>query len=598
MLNIIPVPKKIEAKSGTFNLKGCAVFVDDKTDSRVVRAAAVLCEEISRATCSVVPVSCGTPSGRAIVIDASGEGEAYTISAHEDRVVVRAGAAGAFYAIQSLRQLVAENGDTLPCFELEDAPNFAYRGFYHDITRGRVCTLEKLKEIVECLAYFKINSLQLYVEDAFTFREFEGIVTANEALTPGEIVELDEYCRERFIELIPSLSTFGHLFTLLQSEKYSHISELGRHEMTMNYWMEKQWHHTVDVYNPETIDVIGSMLEQYIPLFKSKYFNICCDETMDLCSGKNAGRDKGEAYFYHLNKIIDIVKSHGKTVMMWGDECMARPEMTKDHVPSDTIMLNWCYRKEVNEWIPKFFSELGFTQIVCPGTSCWDNFIEDIDTSVGNISSFAAHAKKYGALGILNTNWGDFGHVCAFNCNLYGMMFGAAKSWNESAAADEEFERTASFLLYGVREFNMADVLRSLGRAAATCNWSRFVMWHSDTTLGGKDVKFSFGDCLNESDAISSIDICQKERGRLSSLKRDDPVITDLILAARAIELMNREALYVNGVEGYGDGEALQRDFDSWLEEYSAAWLRDDKISGLPRLQDFIKNITKVKARN
>ena len=100
-------------------------------------------------------------------------------------------------------------------------------------------------------------------------------------------------------------------------------------------------------------------------------------------------------------------------------------------------------------------------------------------------------------------------------------------------------------------------------------------------------------DCFG-ADVISNIGICITEFTRLSSLERKDAVITDLILAARALELMNREVLYVNGVTGYEDGATLQRDFDEWLADYRAAWLRDDKPSGLDRLSEFIKHITEI----
>ena len=279
---------------------------------------------------------------------------------------------------------------------------------------------------------------------------------------------------------------------------------------------------------------------------------------------------------------------------------MAHPDMAQERLPEDAIVLNWCYRREVAEWIPKMFWERGFEQIACTGTSCWDNFIENVFISTGNISSFAAHAKKYGALGILNTNWGDFGHVCAFGCNLYGMLFGAQKGWNEGAKTDEEYERAASLLLYGVRDCNMADVLRSLAKASATCSWTEFVIWHSAVTLEGKDVPLSYGRGhlmkLGPKDAIHSIEICEKELKRLWGLRGlKEPVFEDLILAVRALILMNREVLYVNGVSGYTDKESLQTDFDRWFCDYSAAWLRANKPSDLWRIGEFIKNITDVK---
>jgi len=601
MLSIIPTPKKITALDGFFDLSSVCAFVTGDTDKRIIRTLATLCEEIRATTDEYVPLYADDPKKKSIAVyvkDCNDGRESYRLTVSPDSITVEGdSAAGAFYGIQSLRQLLKENGRSIPCCIVEDAPDFSYRGFYHDVTRGRVPTLEKLKEIVDTLAYFKINSLQLYIEDAFTFKELEGIATEESALTPAEILELDGYCRDRFIDLIPSMATFGHLYTLLQSEKYNRICELWGHRQERNFWLEKQWHHTVDVYDPETIEVIGSMLRQYIPLFSSRYFNICCDETMDLCNGKNAGRDKGEAYFHHVAKLIDIVRSYGKTVMMWGDECMARPELSKERLPSDTIVLNWCYRKEVNEWIPKHFFEQGFSQIVCPGTTSWENFIENIDVSVGNISSFAAHAKKYGALGILNTNWGDFGHVCPFNCNLYGLLFGAEKSWTVEGETGEDFELAASLLLYGV-DFNMAKTLRALAKASETCNWSNFVIWHSAVTLENKKIPLRLGHGPEgrhtAEDAIRAVQTCREEASRLSALRRSDSIITDLMLSCRALELMNRLVLMVNGAEGYEDRGELKAEFDRWLSDYSAAWLRDDKPSGLWRICEIIKGITTV----
>lgn len=599
MINIIPTPKSTEFLSGTLDLLGIAAFTDRNTDKRVIKSLAALCREIGEVTGEFVPLSFAEPSGKAIIVKHADEGDGYSISIDSDTITVTAeGAAGAFYAIQSLRQIVKQSGASLPCLKIKDEPDFSYRGFYHDITRGRVPTLEKLKEIADTLSYYKINSLQLYCEDSFTFKELEGVITPECALTPEEILELDAYCCERFIDLIPSMATFGHLFTLLQSDRYNYISELKGHELSRNYWLERQWHHTVNVYHPDTFNVIKSMIEQYLPLFSSKYFNICCDETMDLCRGANDGKDKGEAFFHHVNKLTELVSSYGKTVMLWGDECMARPDESRENLPEDSIVLNWCYRREVNEWIPKVFWERGFKQIVCTGTSSWDNFIENIMVSTGNIQSFAAHAKKYSALGILNTNWGDFGHVCAFSCNLYGLLFGAQKAWNVDAATDEDFEKTASLLLYGIDKFNMADTLRALAKASFTCDWSKFVMWHSAVTLEKKERPLRFGGHpehpLTADNVISAVKICEEEEKRLASLNRNDGIVTDLILACRALSLMNRLTLYVNNVEEYGDKDRLQADFNAWLQDYSAAWLRDNKASGLWRIREFIENITDV----
>ena len=337
---------------GSFSLKGVSVYLKAK-DQRLSRAVQILCSEIGGKTGELVPFRVGAEKGHCIVVCAGDdpECESCTLEVTEDRITVESGgAAGAYWGIQSLRQLVCD-GD-VPVCRIFDKPDFPFRGFYQDITRGRVNRLSKLFAIVDMLSYYKINMLQLYVEDAFMFKELEGIVTEDEALTPAEMLALDDYCYEHFIDLVPSLSTFGHMYTLLQSDKYKHLCELENFEPKRVYWMEKQWHHTIDPYNPESAEVVISMIEQYIPLFRSKYFNICCDETLDLCKGRNAGRDTGEAFVHHATKLISALRAHGKTAMLWGDVCMAHAELVKENIsPSDVIVLNWCYHKVVPDWL-------------------------------------------------------------------------------------------------------------------------------------------------------------------------------------------------------------------------------------------------------
>jgi len=50
-------------------------------------------------------------------------------------------------------------------------------------------------------------------------------------------------------------------------------------------------------------------------------------------------------------------------------------------------------------------------QIVCPGTSAWNRFCERIETEEINISKMNELGYKYGAEGVLVTNWGDWGNL-------------------------------------------------------------------------------------------------------------------------------------------------------------------------------------------
>ena len=85
-------------------------------------------------------------------------GEDYEIWIKEDCIHIKAGGnEGAFYAIQTLRQLFVQ--DRVPCLYIKDKPDFVYRGFYHDVTRGKVPTVDSIKSLIDDMAYYKLNSL-------------------------------------------------------------------------------------------------------------------------------------------------------------------------------------------------------------------------------------------------------------------------------------------------------------------------------------------------------------------------------------------------------------------------------------------------------
>ena len=57
--------------------------------------------------------------------------------------------------------------EQVPCLHIKDKPDFKYRGFYQDVTRGKIPTVDTIKKLIDTMAYYKLNSLQLYVEHVF-----------------------------------------------------------------------------------------------------------------------------------------------------------------------------------------------------------------------------------------------------------------------------------------------------------------------------------------------------------------------------------------------------------------------------------------------
>jgi N-acetyl-beta-hexosaminidase len=166
---LLPQPKKTAAKKGAFDFSksGTAIVVAHQSEG--ARFAA---EKLKGAVCRVagreIPiVARHHDTANSVVLDAPSQesgSEYYELDIGSDLVTVKGkGPAGLFRGAATLGQLLAAQGPRVKCCTIADAPDFAHRGFLHDVTRGKVPTLETLKLIVDKLAYYKMNQLQLYV---------------------------------------------------------------------------------------------------------------------------------------------------------------------------------------------------------------------------------------------------------------------------------------------------------------------------------------------------------------------------------------------------------------------------------------------------
>jgi N-acetyl-beta-hexosaminidase len=138
--------------------------------------------------------------------------ESYILSVSADGIVIRgADAAGVFYGICTLRQIVQQGDGAVPAMEIQDDPDFAARGVMLDISRDRVPKMETLYALIDMFASWKVNQLQLYMEHTFAYRAHPEVWAAASPITGQEILELDAYCRQRHIDLVPNQNSLGHM---------------------------------------------------------------------------------------------------------------------------------------------------------------------------------------------------------------------------------------------------------------------------------------------------------------------------------------------------------------------------------------------------
>jgi N-acetyl-beta-hexosaminidase len=130
-------------------------------------AAAVLSALIAART-GVAPAGTAQDSPAIeLVIAPGGASESYRITADAASVVVTgADAAGLFYGVQTLGQLITaeDDGFVIPAVQIEDAPRFAYRGVMLDVAR-HFFPVETVQAYIDRAAGLKFNALHLHLTD-------------------------------------------------------------------------------------------------------------------------------------------------------------------------------------------------------------------------------------------------------------------------------------------------------------------------------------------------------------------------------------------------------------------------------------------------
>jgi len=360
------------------------------------------------------------------------EGYALKISADGVEISFRE-SGGLRAATATLRQLLREYGRHLPCLKIRDWPDFARRGVMLDISRGRVPKLETLLDLAEKLSDFKINELQLYTEHTFAYRDYKSVWQSWGALTAAEIKILDARCRELGIDLVPNQNSFGHLRYFLEDPKLKKLAEISEpYEDASKEFVRRPT--TLAPNNSGTLPFLRGLYDELLPNFSSEFFNIGGDETWDLGKGQSKklcdAKGKGVVYLDFLKKVHREVSARGKKMMFWGDIILKYPQLIRQ-LPKNFIALNWGY--EIDHPFAKEAAQFAKAKIpfyVCPGTSTWQTMIGKHDNALANLRSAAKASKKSGAIGYLNTDWGDGGHPQPLAVSWPLFLAGAALAWN------------------------------------------------------------------------------------------------------------------------------------------------------------------------
>lgn len=394
--------------------------------------------------------------------------QGYRLDVNDAGIFVHATSpAGVFYGVCTLCQLLAQCDDEVPFVAIRDWPDFATRGVMIDVSRDKVPTLETLMEFTDMLAGWKINHVELYTEHTFEYRKHPVVWNDKSPITGEDILRYDKFCQERFIELAPNQNTFGHMTRWLEHEEYRDLAEAPYGCDTV--WGHRPFPFTLRPSDPRCMDLVRDLCDELLPHFQSKLFNVGMDETVDLGRGRSEEECKergvGRVYFEYLMKVYEEVKKRDHTMLFWGDIIMHHPELIPE-LPKDVIALDWGY--EANDPFLEHgekFRSAGIPFWVCPGTSTWLTIAGRTANCLKNIENAATNGLAQGAVGFLNTDWGDQGHWQYLPVSYLGFLAGAGASWN---AGDNGFDAIAdalNVLVFRDKACVMGGIAYDLGNA-------------------------------------------------------------------------------------------------------------------------------------
>lgn len=298
-------------------------------------------------------------------------------------------------------------------------------------------------DLIDFMADWGMNTLLLHFSDdhgcGVALPGFERIAMPN-AFTAKEIGELLAHAAARGVEIIPELEVFGHTRFLTDRPEYESLYAGAKtDELTFN---------AVDPLNPETLKLMGALLNSVCGLFGGRHLHIGCDE-VDLkrfCEGR--GLDEEDVWVAYVNKIIGMVRERGRVPMMWADHPTKSPKIAS-LLRKDVVLVDWRYWNDVKECVVRRLRKAGFGTIICAPAIAWCGlrFFPSKSAFV-NTTRMCRFTDAHGVAGLINTVWVPFRY---FQASLYyAMAYSARCAESHGATLMPDFRHEFGIKMFGV----------------------------------------------------------------------------------------------------------------------------------------------------
>ncbi|MEA2574549.1 MAG: hexosaminidase, partial [Chloroflexia bacterium] len=516
--------------------------------------------------------------------------QGYELTITPEQITIEAQSpVGVLYGVYTLAQIVRQRGRELPTLHIEDWPDFTVRGVMLDISRDKVPRMDTIFDLIDMLASWKVNQVQLYTEHTFAYHQHPDVWARASPITGDEILALDRFCCERHIELVPNQNSFGHMHRWLVHDRYAPLSEV--HGEFSVPWGTMSGPFSLCPGDPGSLELVRSLYDELLPHFSSKQFNVGCDETFDLGQGRSKEecerRGVERVYLDFLHKVHQEVAGRGYTMQFWGDIIVHKPDLISE-LPKDSIALEWGYEADHPfDEHGAMFASSGIPFYVCPGTSSWTSIAGRTDNALANLRSAAENGLKHGATGYLNTDWGDLGHWQVLPVSYIGFAVGAAYSWALEANLDMDVAAVVSTHAFHDPTGNMGRLAYDLGNVyqapGVKVHNGSALFWTLQRSF--EELHKREGPTPDFAASLEAIDQAMEPLSQARMRRADATLIArEFENTARMLRHACRRGQLMLGQESTGaelTRNALDDDMRDIIREYEAIWLLRNRPGGL-----------------
>lgn len=216
-------------------------------------------------------------------------------------------------------------------------------GVMLDMSRNGVMKVDKVKEFVDYISKMGYNTLQLYTEDTFEVDNEPYFGYMRGGYTKADLKEIDAYCIEKGVELIPCIQVLAHLNSIFKWDEYNVYC-----------------HDVADILlvgAERTYKLLENIFKTLAECFTSRRVNVGMDEAFLVGRGNYLGRNgyhkRYDILADHLKRVLEIANKYGFKLSMWSDMYFRSfggyngknpiPQEVIDSVPPEITLIYWGY---------------------------------------------------------------------------------------------------------------------------------------------------------------------------------------------------------------------------------------------------------------